>query len=160
MLTNKVVVSSWLYNVPNKAKHLHTDGRNLYSYSKRIGYTLNNGTKIVENLTTKGGKFISKTTSSHVHLAQDMLEKHLAKKAMGIGLTINQDAKEEQYKLLYFPEAANHVKQWNKIHIEPTYGVASNTISMIYHEIDQSNVELNSVSLLFDKEEPQPRESK
>ena len=66
----------WKDNVSAESKtgSYHTDGRNLYSYSKLIGVTYNNS-KILFDYS--GKDFISQTTSRHVgyarHIADDIV---------------------------------------------------------------------------------------
>ena len=69
---NRNVARSW--SVSREAQshngQLSTDGRNLYSYNQLIGITLDDGTKVaLEYRSTKGGHYISQTTSTHVGYA-------------------------------------------------------------------------------------------
>ena len=52
---------------PNKS--LSTDGKDLYSYKLKIGYTNDSGQKVVLKYTTRYNSFVSTTTSRHVNLA-------------------------------------------------------------------------------------------
>ena len=52
---------------PNKS--LSTDGKDLYSYKLKIGYTNDYGQKVVLKYTTRYNSFVSTTTSRHVNLA-------------------------------------------------------------------------------------------
>ena len=50
-----------------------TDGMNLYSYFTLIGFTTNNGQKVLGDFTSAGGRFLSRTTSSkHIPAARDV----------------------------------------------------------------------------------------
>ena len=46
-----------------------TDGRNIYSYNLKIGYTDEYGQKVLLNYTSASGRFQSHTTSRHVNLS-------------------------------------------------------------------------------------------
>ena len=65
------VALAWKQN--NKAstptRSFSTDGKNIYSYLLKIGYTDNNGQKVLLNYTKRSGNFQSHTTSRHVNLA-------------------------------------------------------------------------------------------
>jgi hypothetical protein len=50
--------------------NLHTDGCDLYSYELKIGYTNEDGERIVKLYTAVHGNFKSKTTSKHVNKAR------------------------------------------------------------------------------------------
>ena len=52
---------------PNRS--LTTDGKDLYSYKLKIGYTNEYGQKVILNYTTQYNNFVSTTTSRHVNLA-------------------------------------------------------------------------------------------
>ena len=47
-----------------------TDGSNLFSYSKLIGRTLGDGTKVLLDFTAPSGHLVSVTTSTHVNRAK------------------------------------------------------------------------------------------
>jgi hypothetical protein len=67
--TNRNVVANWSINkaAHSNNKQLTTDGQDIYSYRKLIGITLRDGTKVaLEYRSTKGGSYISQTTSTHV----------------------------------------------------------------------------------------------
>ena len=61
------VIYHWLRNKKEKATSLWTDGDIIYSYQMPIGYTNQEGRKIVWNHTAKGLGFVSQTTSQHVN---------------------------------------------------------------------------------------------
>ena len=46
-----------------------TDGRDIYSYNLKIGYTDEYGQKVLLNYTSASGRFQSNTTSRHVNLS-------------------------------------------------------------------------------------------
>lgn len=46
-----------------------TDGSNLYSYKLKIGYTNEQGEKVILKYTTQYDSFVSTSTSRHVNLA-------------------------------------------------------------------------------------------
>ena len=65
-LPNKQVANAWSRNetATNHKGSYHTDGNDLYSYDLRIGYTLEDGTKVLLDYTAATGNFQSQTTSS------------------------------------------------------------------------------------------------
>ena len=67
-MTNIEVVRAWDRGRPGASRHLLTDGKNLYSYDLKIGFT-RKGQKVVKNYTASG-IFVSMTTSQHVSLAK------------------------------------------------------------------------------------------
>jgi hypothetical protein len=74
-MTNTRVAENWRNGRAGNSKHLHTDGKSLYSYALEIGFTdLKSGEKIVKNYMS-GGKFISMTTSQHVSIAKSFADK-------------------------------------------------------------------------------------
>ena len=65
MATNKDVASAWGLSRRASASNMSTDGQKLWSYDLMIGYTdLETGGKVLIDYTTKGGRFVSMTTSS------------------------------------------------------------------------------------------------
>lgn len=66
---NEQVVNDWTYgeSARNGRRSLHTDGSNLYSYNLLIGFTSENGNKVV--LEHRSPHFVSQTTSCHVGIA-------------------------------------------------------------------------------------------
>lgn len=62
---NEGVAKAWSNgeSARNHSNAYSTDGRNLYSYRTRIGYTTTQGTKILLDYTAKTGNFLSMTTS-------------------------------------------------------------------------------------------------
>jgi len=70
-MKNSDVVKCWSQGVEAHAGHLHTgEGRYLWSYRKKIGFTTENGQKVVIDYTAATGEYISQTTSCHVNLAK------------------------------------------------------------------------------------------
>ena len=71
MKDNHSVIHNWVrgYSADNGRATLHTDGQNLYSYRLRIGYTEENGRKVVLAYNARNENFKSSTTSKHVALA-------------------------------------------------------------------------------------------
>ena len=67
--TNSRVVYLWKDNKLLKSLHMSTDGRDLYSYTLKIG-TTSDQYKHVLDYTTKGLMFYSVTTSIHVGMAK------------------------------------------------------------------------------------------
>lgn len=67
----KDIPALWVVNqtgrTPNKS--LTTDGKDLYSYNLKIGYTNEQGQKVILKYTTEYDNFVSVTTSRHVNLA-------------------------------------------------------------------------------------------
>ena len=77
-MNNAQVVKNWDAGIKGKAGSLSTDVNNLFSYRMLIGITTTKGNhfapainKILADATTKGGKFVSVTTSRHVGLARE-----------------------------------------------------------------------------------------
>ena len=69
MATNKSVASAWGLSVRASASNMSTDGQKLWSYDLMIGYTdPTTGGKVLIDYTSKGGQFVSMTTSSK-HIA-------------------------------------------------------------------------------------------
>ena len=67
---NNQVAQSWKKGILAKGSNLSTDGQNLYSYQKLIGYTDMGGKKhVIDN------GYISKTTSRHVNQAKRVIGK-------------------------------------------------------------------------------------
>ena len=70
--TNRNVTKQWAKGIGAQSHNgqLSTNGEDLYSYNKIIGITLDDGTKVaLEYRSTKGGHYISNTTSTHVGYA-------------------------------------------------------------------------------------------
>jgi len=65
MVSNSDVIQAWLSGRVTKARHLSTDGYNLYSYALLIGQG-----REVYDYTSRGLGFTSQTTSCHVGLAK------------------------------------------------------------------------------------------
>ena len=51
------------------SRSFSTDGRDIYSYDLKIGYTNIFGEKVLLNYTSASGRFQSHTTSRHVNLS-------------------------------------------------------------------------------------------
>jgi hypothetical protein len=66
---NYGVAKRWAENLPsrNGRNTLWTDGKDLYSYRLRIGFTSEKGTKVV--IDHRAPHFVSITTSAHVGIA-------------------------------------------------------------------------------------------
>ena len=64
--TNEHVAIRWFRNQPasNHGGSMTTDGNDLYSYNLLIGFTTEQGTKILLDYTSKTGHFRSMTTST------------------------------------------------------------------------------------------------
>jgi hypothetical protein len=73
-VNNEQVVENWIWNLPAHSHNgnLHTDGKDLYSYSLKIGYT-DMWQKFALNYA--GNNFVSMTTSKHVGLAKRYADK-------------------------------------------------------------------------------------
>ena len=70
--TNRNVASNWSIGRGAQSHNgqFSTNGEDLYSYNQIIGITLDDGTKVaLEYRSTKGGRYISQTTSTHVGYA-------------------------------------------------------------------------------------------
>jgi hypothetical protein len=65
-MTNRQVVEYWMEGVRASSSNMRTDGRRLFSYQLRIGFT-DFISKLVVGFTMKDG--ISRTTNSHISLA-------------------------------------------------------------------------------------------
>ena len=65
---NKQVAESFINGQHSQSGHLWTDGQNLFSYGLKIGET-RGAQKVVFNYTASG-EYRSKTTSTHVRLAE------------------------------------------------------------------------------------------
>ena len=68
-MKNEKVVESWIRNEHGHSLNLSTDGKNLFSYSLKIGFTGPDDVKTVYDF-TRSGRFISMTTSRHVGMAK------------------------------------------------------------------------------------------
>ena len=64
--TNENVAMNWYRNTAstNHGDTMSTNGRDLYSYNLLIGFTTEQGTKILLDYTAKAGHFRSMTTST------------------------------------------------------------------------------------------------
>ena len=71
-MRNREVVNFWARSrsARNHEGSLSSDGPRLYSYNKMIGYTENDGRKVIIDYTAPNGKFLSHTTSCHVGLGK------------------------------------------------------------------------------------------
>ena len=70
-MRNEQVVECWSRGIEAHAGHLYTgEGRYLWSYRKKIGFTTESGQKVVIDYTAATGEYISQTTSCHVNLAK------------------------------------------------------------------------------------------
>jgi len=67
-MTNKKAVQSFIRGIQAQAGRIWTDGDNLFSYGLKIGET-RGAQKVVFNYTASG-EYRSKTTSTHVRLAE------------------------------------------------------------------------------------------
>ena len=67
-MTNKQAVQSFIRGIPGQAGRIWTDGQDLFSYGLKIG-TTRGAQKVVFNYTASG-EYRSKTTSTHVRLAE------------------------------------------------------------------------------------------
>ena len=72
-MKNSDVARAWARGQKTSAPNFKTDGRDLYSYNLRIGYTVVDeggpGYKVALDFTA-GGRYVSQTTSTHVGLAK------------------------------------------------------------------------------------------
>lgn len=75
-LSPNEVVRAWINNKSAETDHLSTDGKDLFSYKLKIGYT-ENEKKVVIDYTAKSNKFVSMTTSKHVGLAKQVVRHNL-----------------------------------------------------------------------------------
>lgn len=68
-MRNSEVAKCWRNGKPGKSGtgSFHTDGKDLYSYRLRIGYTEDDGSKVLFNYTGKDGP--SLTTTAHIREA-------------------------------------------------------------------------------------------
>lgn len=69
-MRNMDVAEAWRWGERAATRHFSTNGRSLYSYALRIGYTDEAGRKILEDHTATSRCFHSLTTSQHVGLAK------------------------------------------------------------------------------------------
>jgi hypothetical protein len=70
-MRNDRVVECWVQGVEAHGGHLYTgEGRYLWSYRQKIGFTTESGQKVVIDYTAATGEYISQTTSCHVNLAK------------------------------------------------------------------------------------------
>lgn len=74
-MENYQVIRQWIRGFgaenfgSNGEATLSTDGRDLYSYKLKIGYTTEKGNKVVKLYNAKSGNFKTRTTSKHVSMA-------------------------------------------------------------------------------------------
>lgn len=70
-MRNEAVASAWLNGNQAQSNRMWTDGKNLFSYGLKIGYTTKHGSKILYLYASDGGKgvFRSQTTSCHVSVS-------------------------------------------------------------------------------------------
>ena len=80
--SNQHIAQSWHNGFPMHSKNMSTDGRDLFSYGLRIGYT-SGGHKIVIDYTKEGGMYKSMTTSHHVGIAKKYAIKVVKPKEIG-----------------------------------------------------------------------------
>ena len=71
-IRNDDVVACWKRGNRAQNRNMTTDGSNLFSYRLKIGYTDENGEKVVLDYTARSGNFYSTTTSRHVSLAKSV----------------------------------------------------------------------------------------
>jgi len=64
------VAEAWIRGQVASTDNFFTDGQSLYSYSLKIGETLESK-KIVFDYTSKGENYVTKTTSQHVQAARN-----------------------------------------------------------------------------------------
>ena len=71
-MTNEQVIQAWLQGEEAQSNNLKTSGCELFSYDLLIArYRWSDNTPIVYNYRSKnGGRFISRTTSKHVTMAE------------------------------------------------------------------------------------------
>ena len=70
-MRNDRVVECWAQGIEAHGGHLFTgEGRYLWSYHQKIGFTTESGQKVVIDYTAATGEYISQTTSCHVNLAK------------------------------------------------------------------------------------------
>ena len=80
-MNNHNVIKSWIRGFPAQnfgsegITTLSTDGRDLFSYKLKIGYTTEKGNKVVKLYNAKGNNFKSMTTSRHVSMATVQADK-------------------------------------------------------------------------------------
>tara|TARA_R110000824_G_scaffold205775_5_gene390678 strand:+ start:337 stop:600 length:264 start_codon:yes stop_codon:yes gene_type:complete len=69
-MRNNQVTYAWSRGNIASAKNLLTDGKELFSYQKKIGFTTSKGEKVVIDFMASSDSFVSQTTSCHVSLAK------------------------------------------------------------------------------------------
>ena len=69
-MKNAHAIYCWQGGRANASGNLTSDGRNLYSYQLRIGFTLDDGRLAVIDYTAPAGHFKSVTTSGHANAAK------------------------------------------------------------------------------------------
>ena len=87
--TNEYVAIRWFRNqtARNHGGTMGTDGNDLYSYNLLIGFTTEQGTKILLDYTARAGHFRSMTTSSK-HISQ---ARYVAHQVMNPSILENTD---------------------------------------------------------------------
>ena len=70
-MTNKAVAAAWGRGWTAAAGHFHTDGKNLYSYALCVGYTDEDGLKVLKDYRRQ----VSVITSRHCGLAALVADK-------------------------------------------------------------------------------------
>ncbi len=70
-MTNKEVVQAFMNGKPGMSGRMRTDGKLLYSYNLKIGWTTGTDHKLVYDYTARNNAFKSATTSKHVRLAEN-----------------------------------------------------------------------------------------
>ena len=63
------VVYAWLVGKKKRGARMWTDGKRLYSYNMVLGCTLSGDYKVMRQMTSRTGCFVSQSTSTHSNLA-------------------------------------------------------------------------------------------
>jgi hypothetical protein len=63
------VVYAWLVGKKKRGARMWTDGKRLYSYGMVLGCTLSGDYKVMRQMTSRTGCFVSQSTSTHSNLA-------------------------------------------------------------------------------------------
>lgn len=63
------VVYAWLVGKKKRGARTWTDGKRLYSYGMVLGCTLSGDYKVMRQMTSRTGCFVSQSTSTHSNLA-------------------------------------------------------------------------------------------
>ena len=69
-MRNSEVTYAWSRGRIASTRHLLSDGQDLFSYQKKIGFTTSKGEKVVIDFMASSNSFVSQTTSCHVSLAK------------------------------------------------------------------------------------------